>query len=165
MVVLHTRLVGQHDARVCKAVHLHAGDGLAPASQHCLRSWFRLLLFDFGVILVLGGPRVGTLETEIYRQAVYMFNLPAAAILSGVQLVATALVMYMYSRIQSRLSVIQNLKPEGAPGKRPRSFGEWLQVFLLGIVPTAALMLPMGALLAGSFLTRAGPSFASGGRA
>jgi thiamine transport system permease protein len=55
---------------------------------------FAFCFSSFGVILVLGGPRMGTLETEIYRQSVYMFDLPAAAVLSIVQLVTTAVVIY-----------------------------------------------------------------------
>jgi thiamine transport system permease protein len=174
-VAIVVRIVGgawaSHDTRLAEAARTLGSGKLSTFMRVTLRlllpsiSASALLVFafcfsSFGVILVLGGPRMGTLETEIYRQAVYMFNLPAAAILSIIQLAATALVMYVYSRIQSRLSVIQNLKPGGAPGKRPHSPGEWLQVFLFGIVPTAALALPMGALLAGSFLTRVGPSFA-----
>ena len=50
---------------------------------------FAFCFSSFGVILVLGGPRMGTLETEIYRQAVSFFNLPAAAMLSAIQLAAT----------------------------------------------------------------------------
>lgn len=178
-VAIVVRIVGgawsAQDTRLVEAARTLGSGKLSTFARVTLRlllpsiSASALLVFafcfsSFGVVLVLGGPRVGTLETEIYRQAVYMFNLPAAAILSVVQLATTALVMYAYSRVQSRLSVIQNLKPEGAPGKKPRSTGEWLQVFLFGILPTVALMLPMGALLAGSFLTRAGLSSRTGGR-
>ncbi len=174
-VAIVVRIVGgawlSHDTRLDEAARTLGSGRLSTFVRVTLRlllpsiSASALLVFafcfsSFGVILVLGGPRVGTLETEIYRQALYLFNLPAAAILSLVQLATTALVMYAYSRVQSRLSVIQNLRPEGAPGKTPRSPGEWVQVFLFGILPTAALMLPMGALVAGSFLTRAGPSLA-----
>lgn len=35
---------------------------------------------SFGVILILGGPRFATIEVEIYRQAVHLFNLPMAAL-------------------------------------------------------------------------------------
>jgi thiamine transport system permease protein len=37
---------------------------------------------SFGVVLILGGPRLATIEVEIYRQAVHIFNLPLAATLS-----------------------------------------------------------------------------------
>jgi thiamine transport system permease protein len=121
---------------------------------------FAFCFASFGVILVLGGPRMGTLETEIYRQAVYMFNLPAAAILSAAQLAITALVMYGYARIQARTSVIQNLKPEGWSARTPRTAGERVLVLICGLAPIVGLLLPMGALLFGSFLTRSGISLA-----
>jgi thiamine transport system permease protein len=174
-VAIVVRIVGgawsSHDARLIEAARVLGVGRISSFMRVTLRlllpsiSASALLVFafcfsSFGVILVLGGPRVGTLETEIYRQAVYMFNLPAAAILSIVQLAATALVMYAYSRVQSRLSVIQNLKPERAPLRKPRTPGEWLQVLIFGIAPTLGLMLPLGALLLGSFQTRSGPSLA-----
>jgi thiamine transport system permease protein len=120
---------------------------------------FAFCFSSFGVILLLGGPRMGTLETEIYRQAVYMFHLPSAAVLAAVQLAATALVMFGYARLQDRMSVIQNLKPESR-GKKPKSAAEILLVLLFGVGPAVALVLPMAALLLGSFAGRRGPSLA-----
>ncbi|MCI0477769.1 MAG: ABC transporter permease subunit, partial [Anaerolineales bacterium] len=49
-----------------------------------------VFIFDFtsfGVVLILGGARLATLEVEIYRQTVNLFNLPIAAALSLTQLV------------------------------------------------------------------------------
>jgi thiamine transport system permease protein len=121
---------------------------------------FAFCFSSFGVILILGGPRMGTLETEIYRQAVYLFHLPSAALLAAVQLAATALVMYGYARFQDRTSVVQNLKPESRKPKKPATVVESVLILVFGIGPTAALVLPMAALLAGSFLARSGPSLA-----
>ena len=42
---------------------------------------------SFGVVLILGGPGYATLEVEIYRQSVQLFNLPMAAALSLIQIV------------------------------------------------------------------------------
>ena len=103
---------------------------------------------------------MGTLETEIYRQAVYMFHLPSAAVLAAVQLAATALVMFGYARLQDRMSVIQNLRPDGQAVRRPRTAIQMALVIVFGVGPTLALVLPMAALLLGSFLTRSGLSFA-----
>lgn len=121
---------------------------------------FAFCFSSFGVILVLGGPRMGTLETEIYRQAVSLFNLPAAALLSAIQLAVTALVMYGYARIQARMSVIQHLKPESLTVRTPRTHGQWALVVVCGIGPTVGLVFPMGALVVGSFMTHAGLSLA-----
>jgi ABC-type Fe3+ transport system permease subunit len=52
-----------------------------------------VFLFDFtsyGVILLLGGVKFATLEVEIYLQALQFLNLPAAALLSVVQLLCTS---------------------------------------------------------------------------
>jgi ABC-type Fe3+ transport system permease subunit len=40
---------------------------------------FLFTFTSFGVILILGGPRNSTLETEIYRQTAQLLNLPLAA--------------------------------------------------------------------------------------
>jgi thiamine transport system permease protein len=59
---------------------------LAP---HILAAAALVFLFDFtsfGVILILGGPAFSTVETEIYIQALQALNLPAAALLSIMQI-------------------------------------------------------------------------------
>jgi len=49
---------------------------LAPVIGAAALLIFIFCFTSFGVILILGGPRFATLEVEIYRQAVYMLNLP-----------------------------------------------------------------------------------------
>lgn len=61
---------------------------------------------SFGVILLLGGPTFSTLEVEIFRQAVNLFNLPVAAILSLLQIVFTFILMWAYTWIQHKNRVI-----------------------------------------------------------
>jgi len=66
-----------------------------------------VFLFDFtsfGVILILGGPRLTTLEVEIYNQTVGLFNLPLAAALSILQLGCTLALTFAYTRLAARLS-------------------------------------------------------------
>jgi thiamine transport system permease protein len=72
---------------------------------------FLFCFTSFGVILVLGGPQLATLEVEIYYQAVPLFNLPLAAALTIVQLVFTFTIMAIYTRIQARAAVPLNLRP------------------------------------------------------
>ncbi|HEY9595664.1 MAG TPA: ABC transporter permease subunit, partial [Spirochaetia bacterium] len=121
---------------------------------------FAFCFSSFGVVLVLGGPRVATVETEIYRQAIAMFDLPAAALLAAVQLVITVLVMYGYGRLQSRMTVVQNLKPESLVQRAARTPRQRLLVVLFGLVPTVGMLIPMLSLAVGSFLTRRGLSLA-----
>ncbi len=73
-----------------------------------------VFLFDFtsfGVILILGGPRLATLEVEIYNQTVGLFNLPLAAALSILQLAFTLLLTIAYTRLAARASRPLSLRP------------------------------------------------------
>jgi len=86
---------------------------------------FLFCFTSFGVIMVLGGPRMATLEVEIYYQAVSLFSLPVAAALSIVQMVFTFAVMAVYTRLQARSAVPLNLRPAARQDTRieraPRS--------------------------------------------
>ena len=64
------------------------------------------------MILILGGPHFATLEVEIYRQAVHLFNLPMAAALSVIQIVFTFALMWVYTALQRRVAV--DLMPESS---------------------------------------------------
>jgi thiamine transport system permease protein len=55
---------------------------------------------SFGVIIILGGPQFATIEVEIYRQTLNLFNLPVAAGLSLWQIVFTFVLMWFYTRRQ-----------------------------------------------------------------
>jgi len=72
---------------------------------------FLFCFTSFGVVLILGGVGFATLEVEIYRQAVNLFNLPVAAFLSLVQMALTFIVMAFYTRLQARLTVTLDFAP------------------------------------------------------
>ncbi len=106
-----------------------------------------VFLFDFtsyGVILLLGGPKFSTIEVEIYIQAMHMLNLPAAALLSLVQLLCTLAFSVLYSRYVTRLAV--PIKPVEPVLKRPRSFLERAFVFHLSSFIFLFFLLPLLAL-------------------
>ena len=107
---------------------------------------FLFCFTSFGVVLILGGLRFATLEVEIYRQAVTLFNLPAAALLSLVQMGLTFGVMAVYTRVQRRASLPLSQRPAHTTARRPRSWGEFALVYggmgfalLLLLAPLAAL--------------------------
>ncbi len=77
---------------------------LRPALLAAAALVFTFTFTSFGVIVVLGGPRFATLEVEIYRQAVNLFNLPVAAALSLWQILFTFILMLFYTRTQARIS-------------------------------------------------------------
>lgn len=106
-----------------------------------------VFLFDFtsfGVILILGGPRYATIEVEVYRQTVQLFNLPLAATLSIVQLVFTFIVMSAYTRIQARASVPIEFQASQQSERAPAGWREWVTI---GIVLLVVLGLTVAPLL------------------
>lgn len=86
---------------------------LAPALAAAALLVFIFDFTSFGVILVLGGPSFATLETEIYYQAVALFNLPTAAILALIQLLCTLALTILYTRLSAR--VTRPLEQRAAP--------------------------------------------------
>ena len=113
------RVLGANQMRVFREITLPL---LLPAIAAASLLVFLFCFTSFGVILILGGPRFATLEVEIYRQAVTLFNLPAAAAISLVQIVLTFMVMTAYTRIQARASVPLNLRSAEETAMPPVTF-------------------------------------------
>jgi thiamine transport system permease protein len=112
---------------------------------------FLFCFTSFGVILVLGGPQLATLEVEIYYQAVPLFNLPVAAALSIVQMVFTFAVMAIYTRVQARAAVPLNLRPAESTQRRPVTWKGRLVVWSSVGSLMILLLAPLLALLDRSF--------------
>ena len=103
---------------------------------------------SFGVILILGGPRYATLEVEIYRQAVYMFNLPMAAALSIIQILFTFILMWAYTTLQRKTAVSLNPDIRAEKLRRVSTFkdrfiigGNLMVILVLLVTPLLALVL------------------------
>jgi thiamine transport system permease protein len=123
---------------------------LAPAIGAAALLVFIFCFTSFGVILVLGGPRFATLEAEIYRQTVNYFNLPLAATLSVLQIAFTFTLMTVYTRLQARTSLPQELRSRWATQRRPRTWRERLLVGTNVALMLVLLVTPLGALVARS---------------
>ena len=93
------RMLGASRLRAFREVTLPA---LRPAITAAAAIVFLFTFTSFGVILVLGGPRFNTLETEIYRQTAQLLHLPLAATLTVVQLVAITALLLVTARIEGR---------------------------------------------------------------
>jgi len=112
-----------------------------------LASGLLVFLFNFtsfGVILLLGGPRFSTLETEIYLQTMQFLNLPAAALLSLFQLLCTLAFSVLYTRLAARSLVPTMPKPSVA--RPPRHRGERLFVFIMVLLLSVFFLLPLLAI-------------------
>ncbi|MEP7200325.1 MAG: iron ABC transporter permease, partial [Chloroflexota bacterium] len=126
---------------------------LAPAIVAAALLIFVFDFTSFGVVLILGGPRLATLEVEIYRQTVNLFDLPVAATLSLVQLVVTFVLMALYARLQSRLSRPLRLRPQRITRRRPRTLRERGMVWLTMGALVVFIAAPLVTLVAQSFVT------------
>lgn len=108
---------------------------------------FLFCFTSFGVILILGGLRFSTLETEIYRQAVSLFNLPLAAFLSLVQMVITFAVMAAYTTLQRRTTQPLEMVSSAAAARTPATARERVWIGLGLAVMLALLLTPLLALV------------------
>lgn len=116
---------------------------LRPAVLAASALVFLFTFTSFGVIVVLGGPATTTLEVEIYRRTVALFDLPGAAALCVLQLVAVVGVLLVSGRLQRRLAVRQRLARAESVLHGPRSRADRVlaaYTVLLGVLVAAPLL-------------------------
>ena len=130
------RMLGASRWRAFREVTLPA---LRPAIAASSAIVFLFTFTSFGVILILGGSRYSTLETEIYRQTAQFLNLPLAAALTVVQLLAIIVLLIVTGWIEGRRGVALRLRAATETARRPRTVGA--RAFLAGNLFTMALLL------------------------
>lgn len=137
---------------------------IKPALQSAGALVFMFTFTSFGVVLILGGIRFATLEVQIYYQTVSLFNLPMAAALSIVQIVAMFGLMSLYTRLQRGLqATAASTAGLAQPVKSARElclvWGVAFFIFILLFTPLLALLarsaLKNGALDLGNYLALA----------
>ncbi len=114
---------------------------LRPAIASAAAIVFLFSFTSFGVVLILGGPRRATIETEIYRYAITRSDLTTAAALALVQLVAVSALVVAATWLERRRPVHGRLfrRPTGGVGRRWMAVNAGVMVVLLGV--------PMGVLV------------------
>lgn len=136
------RTLGASDWQVFRTITLPL---LRPALAAAASIVFLFTFTSFGVVLILGGFQYATLEVEIYRQAVTLFDLPLAASLAIVQLVGVSGALYWYSRYQERTAVSWTLE-RGDNLRRPTGRTRWgVAAAVLGTL--GILAIPVGVLV------------------
>jgi thiamine transport system permease protein len=146
------RALGASPWRAFRSVTLPA---LAPAVASAAAVVFLFCATSFGVVLILGGARYRTLETEIYLRTVDLLDLSGAAALSLIQFAAVVAALVLGGLARRRKEGARS----GAGGARPPRGGEWWVVGAAGAV-LALLVTPIVALLAESVSTEDGWSLA-----
>src|SRR5690606_8889442 len=119
---------------------------LAPSIAAATSIVFLLCFTSFGIVLLLGGLRLRTIEVEIYQRVTTFLDLPAAGALALVQLVGIAAVMTLYARLQERRSRRLHLRSEAQVLRTPHGDEKkWVwsivtATVVLTLVPPAVLV-------------------------
>ena len=121
---------------------------LRPAIAAAASIVFLFTFTSFGVVLILGGFQYATLEVEIYRQAVTLFDLPLAASLAIVQLIGVSAALYAYSRYQERTSA-EWAMDSGDNLTRPSGSQTWIVISTCAVT-LGLLSVPLGVLVSRS---------------
>lgn len=153
------RMLGAGRWRVFRLVTLPA---LAPAIGSAAALVFTFTFTSFGVVLILGGPGLDTLEVVIYRTAARLVQLPQAAVLSLVQITATLTALTLYAAFQGRMARSLVLRQERA---QPLGATSWRQRVLLVAVLLALVVLvaaPLAALVHGALTEGASGALTAG---
>ena len=119
---------------------------LRPAVVSSASVVFLFCATAFGVVLVLGGVRYASVETEIYLLTTTLYDLSGAAALSVLQLLAVVLLLVVAGRLRA-------VPDPTASRVLPRPHGPgWRDVpaLLLTLAVLGALALPVGALVVSS---------------
>nr|WP_229733371.1 iron ABC transporter permease [Conyzicola nivalis] len=144
------RVLGAGPVRVWFTVTLPR---LAPAITSAASIVFLFCSTAFGVVLVLGGTRFGTIETEIYLLTTQFLDLRAASVLSVTQLVVVVAVLLVAARARGTRTA-QRRVDSARSGRAPR-LGD-LPNIAVTLVVAAFLALPIVALLLRSLRTADG---------
>jgi thiamine transport system permease protein len=133
--------LGASPVQVFRTVTLPA---LRPSIVSAATVVFLFCATAFGIVLTLGGTRYATVETEIYLLTVQVFDLPAAAALSILQLVVVVALLLVAQRVRVVAPVT---RAPARPQRLGRSDGVPVAATL---VVLAFVAIPIGSLVAGS---------------
>ena len=120
---------------------------LRPAIMSSAAIVFLFSFTSFGVILVLGGPRQATIETEIHRLAVTRTDFGGAAALAVVQLFAVLAIVAVSTHLERRRPSTATV-PREASTPLPRSI-RWANAGGMAVL----LGLPIAVVVERSFAT------------
>ncbi|MPV36443.1 ABC transporter permease [Georgenia subflava] len=154
------RALGASPGRAFVTVTLPA---LTPAIASAASIVFLFCATAFGVVLVLGGLRFGTIETEIWVQTTQFLDLRAAAVLSVVQLVVVASALAVAGRARRSRERALQLRTDADAGRRlslvvrrggaPRPGPDLAPAVVTAAVVVGLLGLPLAGLVARSLRT------------
>jgi thiamine transport system permease protein len=128
---------------------------LRPAIASAAAIVFLFTFTSFGVVLILGGPGLATIEVEIHRYTTQLLDLEVASVLAILQLTAVVAALAVYQRLQRR-RVAQPLARASGTAQPPRSVGQRLFLAANLLVMLVLLALPLLVLVERSLSTAEG---------
>ena len=99
---------------------------------------FLFCFTSFGLARLIGGPAHPTIEVEIWRQATQNFDLPKATLLTVIQLVLVALILFRWTRVRP-VPVRYRQIPLPRPGRWDKAVVAATAV--VGLAPLVALVI------------------------
>lgn len=147
------RTLGASPLRVLATVTLPA---LAPAIASAAAIVFLFCAGAYGIVMVLGGVRYSTIETEIWYQTTQVLDLQAAAALAVTQLVVVTAALGVSSRFAARNTAALKLRSDATAERRWSARRDALATAVTLATIVGVLLLPMANLLVRSFMTTQG---------
>lgn len=132
------RVLGAGPVRVFATITLRR---LGPSIAAAASIVFLFCSTAFGTVLVLGGARYATIETEIWLLTTQFLDLRAAAVLSVAQLVVVVLLLVGTGWVQRRAAPQRRSFAARAPRRRDAP------VVVAALLVGVALVVPIGALV------------------
>lgn len=117
---------------------------LLPSLKAAATIVFLFCFTSFGVVQVLGAGQLRTLEVEIYRRTTYLLDLPAAAALSLLQLLAVLGMLLVVGGTRA------NRTPQAVDPARPPRGAQRLAVWGVALATAAVVLAPLLIVLARS---------------
>ncbi len=124
---------------------------LTPALAAAAATVWLFCSASFGVVIVIGGGTVSTIDTEIWLQANWFLNLSAAAVLGILQIVVIAVTLWVVSRLRARHSGAWKSRAHGTAHGLPTARER--MVVALGLAPAVALLVAPAVALVHRSLT------------
>lgn len=101
----------------------------------------------FGIIMVLGGVKYATLETEIWYQTTQLLDLRAAAALSVTQLLIVGGTLVVTNALQRRTHSALKLSVDDSAERPLAPSRDWFAMTVTGLVVALLLVVPMANLV------------------
>ncbi len=149
-------VLGASPARVWWTITLPA---LAPAVASAAALVFLFCASAYGVVMVLGGPAYGTIETEIWFLTTQLLDLTSAAALSIAQLVVVAASLALTNRLQAGQDLGQRLRTDDSVEKPWSARRDGAQTLVTAAVVLGLLAWPLATLVGRSLRTASGWGF------